>query len=291
MAILFEILRSGNDFSCKADGGAPFFVGRRVPYDGNIGLYNIFAKSKIERLNYNASDFAKQHEFWATFIEPTALCEGRNFLTLNTYDRAAFTFGFGQFAAHVPNGDFVKYFRAMLALPNADDYFPNIKLISNRICKVELPPAKPIQLESDTSTDELMKYLNPDLSEVQDAEVIAAAKFIHWTSQSVAARNAQVEEMILTFRSSMQAADKRVGIDGRTADQCCVIADILHQGRGGKMTWPLVDAALKSSKPFDNLIAIGAPKWDRRKKTLKEAINARPRMKTMKWSTAKGDFV
>jgi hypothetical protein len=289
MAILFKIIRNGNDFSCSADGGPPFFVGRRVPYEGNIGLYNIFAGSKLEKLNYVASDFAQGHGFWADIIEPTAICEGRNFLTLNTYDSAAFTFGFGQFAAHVENGDFVKYFRSMLGLPNASDYFPHLGLIGGRICSTD--GAHPIPLETDQSTRALMNYLNPDLSEVQDAEVIAAAKLIHWTSRVVAARNAQVEQMIATFKGFMKRADQRVGIDGRPADQCCVIADVLHQGRGGKMTWPLVDAALKSSKPFEALVAIGAPKWNDRKKKLKEAIKARPVIASKKWSSARADFV
>jgi hypothetical protein len=289
VAILFKILRNGNDFSCSADGGPAFFVGRRVPYEGNIGLYNIFAGSKLEKLNYRSEDFAPKHGFWSLFIEPTAICEGRNFLTLNTYDSAAFTFGFGQFAAHVPNGDFVQYFRSMLALPNASEYFPHLAVIDGHICRSDgaTPPAP---LETDKSTQALMKYLNPDLSDVQDDEVMAAAKLIHWTSASVDARDCQVEQMIGTFKEVMLRADKRVGIDGRPASQCCVIADILHQGRGGKMTWPLIDAALKSAKPFEALVAIGAPKWDDRKKKLKDAINARP-IAAKSWSRASGDFI
>ena len=177
MAILFKITRNGNDFSATADGGAQFFVGRRVPYEGNIGLYNIFKNTKIEKINFDPKDYPALG-FWAEFIEPTALCEGRNYLTLNSYDSAAFTFGFGQFAAHVPNGDFVKYLRAMLGLPNAADYFPHLKVVNGRISAVE-PGSSPKALESDDSTAPLMAYLNPTLNEVEDAEVIAAAKLIH----------------------------------------------------------------------------------------------------------------
>ena len=289
MAILFKIMRNGSDFSATADGGPSFFVGRRVPYEGNIGLYNIFAGSKLQKLNFVAADFAPTLGFWADFIEPTALCEGRNFLTLNTYDTAAFTFGFGQFAAHVADGDFVKYFRRILGLPEASAYFPHLAVVGGRICSTD-PVLKP--LEDKDSTAPLMRYLNPDLTEVQDAEVIAAAKFIHWTSASVAARQAQVEEMVAAFKAFMLRADLRVGIDGRGADQCCVIADILHHGRGGKnTTWPLIAEALASSKPFEALIAIGAPKWNERKETLRKAINNRPVFSTLKWSRARGDFV
>lgn len=289
MPILFKILRDGNDFSASADGGTPFFVGRRVPYKGNIGLFNIFGGSKLQKLNFAASDFSAQFGFWADFVEPTAICEGLNFLTLNTYDRAAFTFGFGQFAAHVPNGDFVRYFRAMLALPEAKEYFPNVELVNNRICRTD--GVAPQALESDTSTQALMDYLNPDLSEVQDAEVIAAAKLIHWTSRSQAARQAQVDQMIATFTSFMLRADKRVGISGRTADQCCVIADVLHQGRGGKMTWPLVDDALKSAKPLEALLRIGEPDYPERRKRLKAEIAKRPNFAARSWDSGTGQFV
>lgn len=290
MPILFTITRSGNDFSCRTDTDPSFFVGRRVPYENNIGLYNIFSGSRLQKLNYNSHDFTGAFGFWATFIEPTAICEGQNFLTLNTYDRAAFTFGFGQFAAHVPNGDFVQYFRTMLALPEAGDYFPNLSLAGGRISKTG-STAAPVPLESDATTKPLMDYLNPDLNEVQDAEVIAAAKLIHWTSRFVSARNAQVEQMVATFRDFMTRANKRVGIDGRPANQCCVIADILHQGRGGQMTWPLIDAALKTSKPFDALLRIGLPKWEGRTTKLRNAINARADFQTKRWSAAHGDFV
>jgi hypothetical protein len=286
MAILFTILRNGDDFSCKADGGPSYFVGRRVPYKGNLGLYNVFTNSKLEKLNYQAADFQQLYGFWSTFIEPTAMCEGRNFLTLNTYDRAAFTFGFAQFAAHVENGDFVKYLRAMLSLPEAPDYFPHLGVVNGRICKTD--GSVPVPLESDQTTKPLMNYLNPDLSEVQDSEVIAAAKLIHWTSTSAPARAAQVSEMIDVFKSFMLRADHRLGTNGRPASQLCVIADILHQGRG---EWATIQQAFQSASPFEALIKIGAPEFDGRKKTLKNAINANPQFAAKKWNSAQKDFI
>lgn len=288
MPINFQIERTANNFFARADGQR-FFVGRRVPYGSNIGLYNIFAGSPLAACLYSAADFAGAHGFWADFIEPTALCEGRSFLTLNTYDSAAFTFGFGQFAAHVPGGDFVKLLRALLARPEADDYFPHLELVNGRTCQTG--DAGPTPLESDTSTAALMRYLNPTLDEVEDAEVIAAAKLIHWATTHAGARDVQVSTMIASYRGFMARADKRVGIDGRPADQCLVIADILHHGRGGKMTWPLVAEALASPTPLAKLIAIGAPQWDGRKATLRKAIAARPQLAAKRWSRAVGDFV
>lgn len=287
MPIHFQIQRTGNDFYCTADAGPRFYVGRRVPYEGNIGLYNVFGGSPLQKLNFAATDFVATHGFWAEFIEPTALCEGRNFLTLNTYDRAAFTFGFAQFAAHVPNGDFVRYFRQLLGLADAKTYFPNLDLIGGRITQTDSGRV----LEDDATTAPLMAYLNPDLHEVQDAEVIAAARFIHFTANSAAARDAQVGVMAHTFEGFIKTAHKRLGINGVTADCCCVIADILHHGRGGKMTWPVIQDALRSKNPFAELIAIGAPKWNERKQTLSKAIKARPKFATLRWDAASGAFV
>ncbi|HEX6660715.1 MAG TPA: hypothetical protein VF067_02465 [Sphingomicrobium sp.] len=289
MSILFRIVRDNRDFFCTADDGARFYVGRRVPYESNIGLYNIFGRSPLKKLNYDSSNYQAEFGFWAEFIDPTAECEGRNFLTLNTYDRAAFTFGFTQFAAHVPDGDFVKYFRVLLGRPEAADYFPTLKVIAGRVNKIDGP--SPIVLETATTTQPLMNYLNPTLDEVEDSEVIAAAKLIHWTTEHRPVRLAQIEEMIDTYRGFMRSADTRRLIDGKTADQCCVIADVLHHGRGGRIAWTLISDALSSSRPFDNLIAIGAPRWNERKATLKRRIQANPKMKSLKWSSAAGDFV
>ncbi|TWF56822.1 hypothetical protein [Neorhizobium alkalisoli] len=289
MAFLYKITRDGRDFFAAPDTLPPFFVGRRVPYKDNIGLYNIFGGSKLEKLDFKAADFTGQFGFWAEFIEPTALCEGRNFLTLNTYDRAAFTFGFGQFAAHVPDGDFVEYLRSLLSLPDAGDYFPHLVLSGGHICSINGAGQK-VPLEDSNSTNGLMKYLNPTLDEVEDAEVIAAARLIHFTSQSKDARAVQVDQMVKTFKSFMKRAEQRIPLDGRPAEQCCLIADVLHQGRGGKMTWPLIAEAMASAHPFDELLAIGSSEWDGRRKTLKKALAANANFQAKHWNSARHDF-
>lgn len=290
MAYLFSIMRRGSDFSAQAHGERAFFVGRRVEYEGKIGLYNIFTGSRLEKLYYQSADHAGQFGFWAHFIEPTAYCEGRSFLTLNTYDRAAFTFGFGQFAAHVPNGDFIRYFRDLLGMAESREYFPHLGIVDGHVHRVEFD-SKPVPLENDESTAPLMAYLNPNLGDVQDEEVIAAAKLIHWTSQHAPARAAQVRQMVATYRTFMRRADQRVGIDRRPAKQCCVIADILHHGRGGRETWPKIDRALRQSDPYEALLTIGLPKWKERIRTLRNAIAAAPILAETRWDSATHDFV
>lgn len=290
MALLFNILRNGRDFSCSVSSENPFFVGRKVPYHENIGLYNIFSGSGLENLNFKPSNYVDDYGFWANFINPTAGCEGRNFLTLNSYDRASFTFGFGQFAAHVAEGDFVLYFREMLGRPEADDYFPSLALIDGTIHKVDGPGA-PVQLEDARSTGALRQYLNPSLDDVEDQEVIAAAKLIHWTSRHREARLLQIKHMVATFRLSMREADRRKLIDGRTADICCVIADLLHHGRGGRMSWTLIASALQSDQPLENLLTIGVSDYAERVRTLRRLIAADPAMAARRWSSTEKDFI
>ncbi|WP_284004344.1 hypothetical protein [Sinorhizobium sp. 8-89] len=89
-----------------------------MPYKGRIGFYNIFAWSRIQQLYYQAADLPYANGFWAMFIEPTALGEGLNFLTLNTDDQAARSVS-GQFAGHASNSHLVTYCPAMLALPGS----------------------------------------------------------------------------------------------------------------------------------------------------------------------------
>jgi hypothetical protein len=284
--ILFTTEHQGDSYGARADSGAPFPVGRSVHYKQNIGLYNDFAHP-APGLLYAAQDFAAAHGFWAAFIEPTAYCEGRSFLTLNTYDRAAFTFGFSQFAAHVPDGDFVSYLRALLKLPEAARYFADLELQGGRIVHVDAQGSV-TPLESSASTAPLMAYLNPSLAHVDDAEVLAAARLIHWTTHYASAREAQVIETVRMFGIYMAGADRRKLIDGRAARLCCVIADILHQGRGG---WNQIATALANGQPYAALLAIGGPEWAGRRATLDQHISADPHFATMHWSSQHQDFV
>jgi hypothetical protein len=285
MAIRFDILRDGRDYWATADGGPRFFVGRRVSYEGRVGLYNVFPGSPLTKVDFDPKNYIGQFGFWVAFINPTAGCEGRNFLTINSYDRAGYTFGFGQFAAHVPDGDFVRWFRAVLALPEAAVHFPELSLVSGRIHGTAGP------LETASSTAALMAYFNPSQDKVDDAEVLAAARVIYWTANHRPARLAQIAQMIASFRGYMARADRRGLIDGHRAALCCVIADLLHHGRGGHNVWSSVSQALASNDPFEALIAIGGTQWAERKATLRRLILADPQMQARRWSTVAGDFV
>lgn len=263
MIIVEFTLEQGNKYFGKING-TRFFIGNRVPFDGGKGLMNIKGTAAQR---YNREDFRATHGFWADFIHPTAMAEGALYHTLNTYDRARFTFTFLQYAAHVPNGDFVVYFRSLLKLPLAAEYFPDLTLVNNRISRVTDTGAFP--LESDTSTEGLMKFLNPSRSQVEDNEVIQAAKFVHWSQNDPLHRQAQIDTGIAHFKEKMVGYANRFDLDGVLDSICLVIADIRHQGRAKN---PVIAHALNSTKPLEKLLAIGEQRFPERIATLRREI-------------------
>jgi hypothetical protein len=285
MKIVSFTLEQGNKYFGKIDG-TRFFIGSRVPFEGGKGLMNLVGTPAQK---YNRADFRSAQGFWADFIHPTAMAEGALFHTLNTYDRARFTFAFLQFAAHVPNGDFVVYLRALLKLPLAPEYFPDLVLLNNRVCLVT--DNGTVALESDTSTAPLMDYLNPSLAQIEDTEVIQAARFIHWAQNDPKHRQAQINVGIAHFKEKMFGYARQYGLDGVEDTICQVIADIRHQGRAKSAA---IVVALHSSRPLENLLALGEPKYHDRLVTLRREIKklvAEGTFGTHKYSTSKKDFV
>jgi len=286
MKIVSFSLEQGNKYFGKIDG-TRFFIGSRVSYEGGKGLLNVSGTSEQK---YDRAAFRPIYGFWADFIHPTAMAEGGLFHTLNTYDRAHFTFSFLQYAAHVPNGDFVVYLRALLKLPLAREYFPDLALNSDRVCRV-MDDGGIVALESDTSTALLLDYLNPSLKEIEDTEVIQAAKFIHWAQNDPANRQAQIEVGIAHFKSKMSQYATQYGLNGRDDAICLVVADIRHQGRAKS---PAIMAALNSSKPLGALLGIGEPKYHERLVVLRreiKSLTSQGTLGTHKYSTTKKDLV
>ncbi|WP_291131735.1 hypothetical protein [Flavobacterium sp. UBA7682] len=243
----------------------------RTTYLDNFGLYNI---SVNNNLVYKPEDYVQKNKFWAYFIYPTVMAESKgSFLCLNTYDRAKFTFTFMQYAAHVPNGDFVKFFKKLLALPKAKDYFPKLVLQNNQIFYRNstgiLSP-----LESNTSSQALMDYLNPTLTEVDQQELICAARFVHWASNDPEHRKIQVETAIVMYKENMKEYHERFGLHGAPAKVCQMICDIRHQGRGKN---DRIALALNTNgnyeKAFSNLCTIGSANYQTRITTVRNTIN------------------
>ncbi|MDL2357924.1 MAG: hypothetical protein QFF03_21955 [Pseudomonadota bacterium] len=285
MKIVSFSLEQGDKYFGNIDGQR-FLIGSRVTYQGGKGLMNISGSADQK---YDRATFRPTCGFWADFIHPTAMAEGALYHTLNTYDRAHFTFSFLQFAAHVPNGDFVLYLRTLLKLPQAREYFPDLVLKNDRICRVT--DHGDIALESDASTAPLVDYLNPSLTEIEDTEIIQAAKFIHWAQNDPAHRQAQIDVGIGLFKSKMRQYATQYGLDGAADTVCLVVADIRHQGRAKS---PAIAAALTSAAPLDALLEIGEAQFHQRLQVLRQEINrlsAEGVLGKHRYSVAKNDFV
>lgn len=268
-----------------------FIVGYQTLYKENIGIYNVIVP---EGQAYTPAPYVREFGFWAYFIHPTAKAESQgSFQCLNTYDRAKFTFSFMQYAAHVPNGDFVRFFRKLLALPNGLTYFPKLILKNDRIFYRNSNGTLK-QLESDDSTQELMDYLNPSLNEVENQELICSARLVHWAANDPAHRRLQVETAIDHFRDNLVEYDARFDLDKAPAAVCQLICDIRHQGRG---TNDRIANALNTSgnwdKAFANLCTIGAVNYQTRINTVKAAINGYQKegVFNKKYNRAKKAFV
>lgn len=289
MPINFTIVRNDRDFSCQADDGPEFYVGRRVPFQGRVGLKNDHHPI-IRTCVYDPAAYRASFGFWADFVAPTAQVESQSsFVALNTYDRASFTFGFPQFAAHVEGGDFVRYFRGLLDHAEARDYFPDLIVRGGHIHAVT--PNGEVPLETDASTEPLQKYLNPSSDAVDDQEAIAAAKLIHWTLNHVEAQAAQVELVVAMAKNVVGRVDRKINLEGRSAAICFVCFDILHQGRGGHDTFPRLQQALGTPDPVSRLLAIGEDSFPERIRGLRAALQADPAFASKRWSRAVADFV
>lgn len=272
MALTFSFTQTGNKHFAEVIGsGAPkFLIGRKVSFDGGVGLDNL---STPAGLVYRPEDYKDEFKFWAHFIQPTAQGESKgSFICLNTYDRAKFTFAFMQFAAHVANGDFVGFLKKLLALPNATDYFPKLVLQDDRV-HFRNTDGTLTKLESSTSTQGLMDYLNPTLGAVEQQELICSARMVHWATNDAAHRRIQVELSIKLFKENMKAHAVTYNLDGFPDKVCLLVCDIRHQGRASK---PDIIAALNTNgdfdKAFERLMLLGLPKYEERINTLRTEI-------------------
>jgi hypothetical protein len=295
-AKMVSITQKDSKVHASVDGGPSFFVGKRVVYKDkksgmeSWGLMNLSTTGD----SYDPLDHKPSHGFWADFIHPICLCESQgSFQCLNTYDRASFTFGFLQYAAHVPDGDFVKFFRALLATPLGPDYFPDLTLDDGRI--VRLTDSGSMPLESENTTEPLMDYLNPSLGAVEEIEAINAAKFVHWSLTDEGHRATQVQMGIEHIKSAMTKYAAKYALDQVIDKVCLVVTDIRHQGRAKSFQIiEALDTDGDQDKAFANLLQIGLPWYEPRIKTLKKAIAtlvSEQRLGIMKYDLSAGDFV
>ena len=284
-----------NQWLAKVDNEEEFLVGREAFYADQNGR----GLSSYTGHKYDPDDYRADHGFWADFIYPTAFCESEQgfFNALNTWDRAHFTFGFMQFGAHVFKGDFARYFRALLQLPEAGEYFPELEL-KNGLIHRRTASGSLVNLETDTDPTPLAKYLNPNFHVVEEVEAKQAARFIHWCDNSPENRRLQVDVSVEEFRRILKDRAATYSLNGKPDRVCLVIADIHHQGRGGRTTVAKIQTALDTNgdmeRAYRNLLTIGQANFEGRIATLKNkvaALKAAGILGVKKYNTSTNDFV
>lgn len=282
-----EVFRQAGKFYASVSGDPRFFLGTQVKYETRRGLMNSLNPPGPR---YRPEDYEARHGHWAWYLMPTIHCESQGFFTcLNTYDRACFTFGIMQHAAHTACDNFVEYFREILAEPSAAEYFPDLSVKRGRIHLVEDDVATP--LETATDTRGLMRYFNNSPDKVDDDEAERAARLVDWSMRHPEVRDHQVAYAVRQQRAKFAAHARKLRLAGVVDKLCLAVLDILHQGRG---RYPAISAAITSSHPFDALLSIGASQYPERVTTLRAGIRdleSRGLVGEKVWDAATQDFV
>ena len=190
-----------------------------------------------------------------------------HFDTLNTYDAARFSFSLLYWAAHAPNDHFTLLLRDLLQLPNAKAYFPDLALKEDFI--YQHTQEYDVPLETQATTEPLMRYLNPTPEEVTVQELVNSAKFIHWSQNDPLHRDLQVDFAIRSVKKNLSQYNRLYKLDGVSDKACIVIADIRHHGRARSRE---IIEALDSNDPYTNLLKIRRDRFNERIDTLQSAI-------------------
>lgn len=283
------IAQAGTTFKATTASGFTFNFASIDDYTDDMWRLGLFqGKTAIRDTTqfgiYAARDFPALGQ-WAYFIEPTLSAEGgARFATLNTYDRAAFTFGAPQLAAHTPGENFIIYLRRLLALPDAEKHFPELSLRQNNAGKTrvhldtgngfkdleeEVSVVRPNR-KRDVQLVHLMTYLNPSATQIDAAELSVSARLINWLRLDPATKELQISVFVDQCKKNIALAKRE--IKGFTGDDwvCALwIADILHQGRG---TYREMSAALASGDPEAALKNIGRGKYPSRINTVDAGV-------------------
>ena len=239
--------------------------------------------NELPKLFYDRHEASNDFGLWAHFIWPTVVAEsaGGHHLLVNTYDRARFTFGFYQVAAHTPDDNLILLFRKLIGLPTAQNYFPDLMIESGRLHRVA--DGKSYSLEEVTTVhrpngkveDQLvsfMTYLNPDTTTVGDAEALNTAKLMHWLLSEQDAIKASVSTALDIMRRKIKRLASIHNLVGKRPELAIWVSDITHQGRGSKddIKDALEQPTLEDK--LDALFEVGAPDYLSRRRTVRNSI-------------------
>lgn len=280
--VSWRVVKAGSrsDYYAQIDDGPEFYLARKTSYLGRIGLAQ--PAGKLEGPVYQARDYSALYGPAAAMVGVISAGESAGRCNrLNSYDRAAFTFGFFQLAAHTPDDNLILLFRALVAEhPGFQRQFPDLLLRDGRLhrrldentatsLEREHPrPGKPNEL----ILKDFMAYLNPDGAAVDEAEIDAAARLVALANEpGFNAIQVRVATEI-TMAKLRRRYDPWYRLDGQSDLICTAIADIHHQGRGTKTEVRKALAQPTFDEQLDALCRIGEASHDQRCKTLRTAL-------------------
>src|SRR5690606_6633196 len=191
-------------------------------------------------LEYDRFQAEEQMGLWAHFIWPTVMAESNGrYISINAWDRAHFTWGFYQLAAHTAGDNLILLMRELVQLPLVARYFPDLKLVDGKVARET--DAGPVSLEREVTVDvggrperqlpDFMAYLNPSSFRVDEREVLTAAKFASWALEDKEMRDATVRVSVAIMKRKIKARAQSLGLIGKRPELAIWVSDILHQGR------------------------------------------------------------
>jgi hypothetical protein len=269
------------DYFAKLPGIAEYYVARNTKYESFRGLWQ--PMSKLYGPRYTIPAFTEEYETVAGMLGVISAGESSGFFNrLNTYDRAAFTFGFFQLAAHTPNDNLILLFRRAVVENSAfQALFPNLKLVDGVLHRdlgthqVSLEKQYPRPGHpNEKNLKDFMTYLNADGESIDDTELSASARLVHLANSDDTFNQLQVNVAAqITMRKLRSTYSNWYNLNGVSDLICTAIADIHHQGRGKRVQ---VQNALSSASTIQGkvkaLCKIGEADFAERCATLRQAL-------------------
>jgi hypothetical protein len=262
--IAFKLRKNNNQwFATPLDStNKEFYIGRETK-QSNPKYFGVFRHTfEYTGYKYKPEEYIETLDHWSYLLYLTGYCESKNYFNVfNTYDRAKFTFGFYQLAAHTPDDNLILFFRRLTELEKFKDYFPELTMQNGKLTRVNQDGAV-TNLETVMRTGRnnakqlqlFMNYLNPIRKLIDEQEILQVARLMHWTEHDPEIRKLQVEvsNEILQHKMAIKY-HKWYDLNGQSDLICALIADIHHQGRASKSR---VKKALASDDPIEALITI-----------------------------------
>ncbi|MGO8023925.1 hypothetical protein [Rhizobium leguminosarum] len=232
-----EPQESGTEYSViDLETGVKSFAGKVLKYGSRRGLSRASNQLIYDR-------FAEEDEIgaWAHFMWPSVIAESNGrYISINAWDRAHFTWGFYQLAAHTPGDNLILLMRELVNLPSARRFFPDLTVINGKLARQS--DAGPVTLEKEYEVQvgddkemqlvDFMTYLNPSSFRLDEREVLTAAKFAAWANEDSSMRATTVRVSVEIMKRKIRARAGTFGLIGRRPELAIWISDMFHQGRG-----------------------------------------------------------